>query len=73
MIHEEPEEVGDQAFQGEAEDQMAKTVDNVNKMLYDLVPPAKASMEREAAELQKLIDDLDECEDVQGVYHNGNL
>jgi transcriptional/translational regulatory protein YebC/TACO1 len=23
--------------------------------------------------LQKLIDDLDECEDVQGVYHNGNL
>ncbi|MBQ9817306.1 MAG: M3 family metallopeptidase [Proteobacteria bacterium] len=39
------------------EDQMAKTVDNVNKMLYDLVPPAKASMEREAAELQKLIDE----------------
>ncbi|MBQ9394704.1 MAG: M3 family metallopeptidase [Proteobacteria bacterium] len=39
------------------EDQMAETVKNVNDMLYALVPPAKASLEREAAELQKLIDD----------------
>ncbi len=38
------------------DDQMAKTVDNVNKMLYSLVEPAKASLAREAAELQKLID-----------------
>ena len=37
------------------EDQMAKTVDAVNDMLNKLVPAAKASMEREAAELQKII------------------
>lgn len=39
------------------EDQMAENVKNVNDMLYALVPPAKASLEREAAELQKLIDE----------------
>ncbi len=39
------------------DDQMAQTVENVNNMLYSLVEPAKASLEREAAELQKLIDD----------------
>ena len=38
------------------EDQMAKNVDAVNDMLGKLVPAAKASMEREAAELQKIID-----------------
>lgn len=37
------------------EDQMAKTVDAVNDMLNKLVPAAKASLEREAAELQKII------------------
>ncbi len=39
------------------DDQMAKTVENVNNMLYGLVEPAKASLAREAEELQKLIDD----------------
>lgn len=39
------------------DDQMAQTVENVNNMLYSLVEPAKASLEREAAELQKLIDE----------------
>lgn len=38
------------------EDQMAANVKNVNDMLYALVAPAKASLEREAAELQALID-----------------
>ncbi len=37
-------------------DQMAANVDNVNNMLNALVEPAKASLEREAAELQALID-----------------
>ena len=37
-------------------DQMAANVQNVNDMLYALVPPAKASLEWEAAELQALID-----------------
>ncbi len=52
------EMLGYQSFAAYAvEDQMAETVKNVNDMLYALVPPAKASLEREAAELQKLIDD----------------
>ena len=37
-------------------DQMAETVENVNNMLFALVAPAKASVERDAAELQKIID-----------------
>ena len=37
-------------------DQMAATTANVNNMLNALVPAAKASLEREAAELQALID-----------------
>ncbi|MBQ1926334.1 MAG: M3 family metallopeptidase [Proteobacteria bacterium] len=38
------------------EDQMANNVNAVNDMLAKLVPAAKASLEREAAELQALID-----------------
>lgn len=38
------------------ENQCAKTVDAVNGMLRSMVPSARASLEREAAELQQLID-----------------
>lgn len=38
------------------DDQMAANVANVNAMLQALIAPAKASLEREAAELQALID-----------------
>ena len=38
------------------EDQCAKTVDAVNQMLSSMVNPARASLEREAKELQAMID-----------------
>ena len=39
------------------EDQTAKTVDTVNKLLAQLAPAAVANAQREAADMQKLIDD----------------
>lgn len=38
------------------EDQTAKTVDTVNKMLAQVAPPAVANAQREAADMQKVID-----------------
>jgi peptidyl-dipeptidase Dcp len=39
------------------EDQTAKTVENVNKMLSQVAPPAAANAQKEAADMQKMIDE----------------
>src|SRR5439155_2742177 len=38
------------------EDQTAKTVPTVNKLLGDLAPPAVANAKREAVDMQKIVD-----------------